>query len=190
MKVSPTSLGGILLLEPRVFRDERGHFLETWSRDRYAEHGLPREFVQDNVSRSRRGVLRGLHFQNPSAQGKLVSVLEGAVWDVAVDLRVDSPTFKQWVGVELSSDSLRQLWIPQGFAHGFVVLSDEAVFSYKCTAAFSPDHERSLRWDDPELSIEWPMDDPLLSPKDATAPLLRELPPEHLFHGSPGGNRG
>lgn len=181
MTVQETELDGVLIIKPRVFRDERGHFLETWNRERYAGHGLPAEFAQDNVSRSRRGVLRGLHFQNPSAQGKLVSVLHGAVFDVAVDLRVDSPTFRRWIGVELSMENARQLWIPEGFAHGFQVLSDDAIFSYKCTRVYSPDHERALRWDDPEIAIEWPIASPLLSTKDATAPLLRELERHCLF---------
>lgn len=181
MNVTPTRLPEVLLLEPRVFRDTRGFFLETWSRQRYVEAGLPAEFVQDNLSCSRRHVLRGLHFQNPTPQGKLVSVPQGVVWDVAVDLRADSPTFRQWVGVELSAENARQLYVPEGFAHGFVALSETALVAYKCTAAYSPAHERSLRWDDPALGIEWPVAQPLLSPKDAAAPCLRELPAEHLF---------
>jgi dTDP-4-dehydrorhamnose 3,5-epimerase len=181
MTVVETKLPGVLILEPRVFRDDRGRFAETWHRERYHQAGIRVDFVQDNVSISRHGVLRGLHFQNPTPQGKLVSVLQGEVWDVAVDLRKGSPTFRQWVGVELSGENLRQLWIPEGLAHGFVVTGEAAVFSYKCTALYAPGHERSLRWDDPELGIEWPLPDPVLSPKDAEAPVLRDTPAEHLF---------
>jgi dTDP-4-dehydrorhamnose 3,5-epimerase len=180
MRVIETRLPGVLILEPRVFRDERGHFAEMWQRERYREAGLDLNFVQDNVSVSHRGVLRGLHYQNPQPQGKLVSVLQGAVWDVAVDVRRGSPTFGQWVGVELSGENLRQLWIPEGFAHGFVVTGELAVFSYKCTAYYSPLHDRSLRWDDPRLGIEWPVHSPLLSPKDAQAPLLADTPEAYL----------
>jgi len=181
MNVIETRLPGVLILEPRSFRDDRGHFAETWQRERYREAGIEGDFVQDNLSFSRHGVLRGLHFQNPLPQGKLVSVLQGEVWDVAVDVRRDSPTFAQWVGVELSGSSLRQLWIPEGFAHGFVVTGDMALFSYKCTNPYSPEFERSLRWDDPYVGIDWPIPDPVLSEKDAQAPTLRELSGEVLF---------
>lgn len=181
MKVTETRLPGVLLLEPRVFRDERGFFLETWNRERYAEVGINQPFVQDNLSSSQRNVLRGLHFQNPSSQAKLVTTVWGAVFDVAVDLREDSPTFGEWVGVELTAENMRQLYIPEGFAHGFVVLSETALFSYKCTALYSPVHERSLRWNDPDVGIEWPIDVPILSEKDGRAPLLRDVPAEHLF---------
>lgn len=174
MKIVETALPGVLILEPRVFRDTRGFFLETWAQARYAEAGLPTTFVQDNWSRSTRGTLRGLHFQEPNAQGKLVQVMRGVVWDVAVDVRRGSPTFGQWVGVELDDVSARQLWVPPGFAHGFCVLSDEADFVYKCTAPYAPGSERSLRWNDPQLAIDWPIREPLLSPKDAVAPLLAE----------------
>jgi dTDP-4-dehydrorhamnose 3,5-epimerase len=172
MRVIETRLPGVLILEPRVFRDARGHFAETWQRERYREHGIPAEFVQDNMSFSQHGVLRGLHYQNPQPQGKLVSVLQGAVWDVAVDLRRGSNTFGRWVGVELTGESLRQLWIPEGFAHGFVVTGESALFSYKCTAPYAPEYEHSLRWNDPDLGITWPVDDPVVSAKDAAAPLL------------------
>jgi dTDP-4-dehydrorhamnose 3,5-epimerase len=175
MKVIETQLSGVLIIEPRVFGDERGYFMETWNGGRYAEHGIPDRFVQDNLSFSQRGVIRGLHFQNPSPQGKLVSVLDGAVFDVAVDLRRDSPTFGRWTGVELSSDNHRQLWVPVGFAHGFQVLSDTALLSYKCTNYYRPDAEQSLRWDDSNVGIRWPLPDPLLSSKDAEASTLREL---------------
>ena len=176
MKVVETRLKGVLLLEPRVFEDQRGYFFESWNEARYQEAGISADFVQDNVSFSRRGVLRGLHFQAPPhAQAKLVSVLQGAVFDVAVDIRTDSPTFGQWVSAELSSDNLRQLYIPEGFAHGFVVTSDAALFSYKCTDFYVPESERSLRWDDPEIAIQWPISTPLLSPKDAEALRLQDL---------------
>jgi dTDP-4-dehydrorhamnose 3,5-epimerase len=171
----------VLLLEPRVFQDERGLFFESWQSERYRALGIEGAFVQDNVSRSARGVLRGLHYQLPRAQGKLVTVLEGAVWDVAVDLRVGSSTFGEWVGMELTGGAPRQVWIPPGFAHGFQVLSETALFSYKCTEVYSPADERSLRWDDPEVGIEWPLPSPLLSEKDRHAPLLRDIPAEHLF---------
>lgn len=181
MKATELSLSGVLLFKPWVFHDERGFFAETWNRERYAAAGLDTDFVQDNVSLSKRGVLRGLHYQNPSAQGKLVSVLQGAVFDVAVDLRVDAPTFKKWVGVELSSENLHQLYVPEVFAHGFLVTSETAVVSYKCTAPYVPEHERSVRWDDPEIGIEWPIAPSRLSVKDGTAPWLRGVPREHLF---------
>lgn len=175
LKVTETKLQGVLVLEPRVFRDERGYFFESWNQVRYRELGIDADFVQDNLSFSGKGVLRGLHFQvPPCAQGKLVSVLQGTVFDVAVDLRTDSSTFGEWVGVELSSENMRQMYIPEGFAHGFVVLSDTALFSYKCTDFYAPEYERTLRWDDPELGIEWPISEPLLSPKDADAPVLAE----------------
>lgn len=178
MKVIETKLPGVLIVEPRVFTDERGYFLESWNEERYCTLGVERPFVQDNMSFSRRGVLRGLHYQDPSPQGKLVSVAQGAVFDVAVDLRIGSPTFGHWVGVELSSDNHRQLWIPEGFAHGFQVTSNTAVFSYKCTDYYQPEAERSLRWDDPEVGIQWPEEQPVLSDKDAQAPLLRSIPRE------------
>jgi dTDP-4-dehydrorhamnose 3,5-epimerase len=184
MTIVETQLPGVLIIEPRVFRDERGHFAETWRRERYHQAGIGADFVQDNVSYSRGGVLRGLHFQNPTPQGKLVTVLQGEVWDVAVDLRESSPTFRQWVGVGLSGENLRQLWIPEGFAHGFVVTGESAVFSYKCTRVYAPTHERSLRWDDPDIGIQWPVAEPVLSLKDAEAPLLRDTPSEHLFRSS------
>ena len=183
MKTLPTRLPGVLLLEPRVFGDARGYFLETWNDSAYRAAGIDAPFVQDNLSRSTRGVLRGLHFQNPEPQGKLVTVLDGSVFDVVVDLRVDSPTFAQWLGVTLSGEQPRQLWVPEGFAHGFQVLSDTALFAYKCTRAYAPDHERSLCWDDPDVGIAWPIPDPTLSDKDRRAPRLRETPTEHLFGG-------
>jgi len=178
VNVQPTELPGVLLLEPRLFHDERGHFLELWQEERYAAAGLPTRFVQDNVSRSRRGVLRGLHFQHPRSQGKLVSVLHGEVWDVAVDIRAGSPTFGRWVGYTLSAENGRQLWIPAGFAHGFVATSPEAVFAYKCTERYHAADEATVRWDDPELAIDWPVEAPIVSAKDAEGVLLRDLAPE------------
>jgi dTDP-4-dehydrorhamnose 3,5-epimerase len=175
VKVTETMLPGVLVIEPRVFSDDRGFFLETFASARYAEAGMP-PFVQDNFSRSKRGTLRGLHFQEPQAQGKLVQVLRGVVFDVAVDIRRGSPTFGRWFGLELSGDRPQQLWIPPGFAHGFCVTSDEADFHYKCTAPYAPAAERSIRWDDPTLKIDWPVAQPLLSPKDAVAPLLADAP--------------
>jgi dTDP-4-dehydrorhamnose 3,5-epimerase len=174
MKVTPTDLPEVLLIEPRVFSDARGAFLETWKAPAYEALGVPGPFVQDNLSHSVRGTLRGLHFQEPSAQGKLVQTVSGSVWDVAVDIRRGSPRYGRWVGYELDGESARQLWIPPGFAHGFLVLSDRATFLYKCTHVYAPQHERSLRWDDPALAIEWPLDGraPLLAPKDAVAPTL------------------
>jgi dTDP-4-dehydrorhamnose 3,5-epimerase len=184
VRVTKTKLDGVLVLEPRVFEDERGAFLEVWNAGRYAALGIDGPFVQDNVSVSNQGVLRGLHFQNPNPQGKLVSVLQGAVYDVAIDVRVESETFGEWVGVELSADNRRQMWIPEGFAHGFQALSDGTIFTYKCTRYYAPADERSLRWDDPALGIEWPLHELILSPKDAAAPTLSEAPEEHLFRSA------
>ena len=175
MNVIETKLPGVLILEPEVFGDERGFFMETWNQARYEEAGLPARVVQDNLSLSARGVLRGLHFQNPNAQGKLVSVLQGEVFDVAVDVRVGSPTFGEWVGVYLSADNKRQLYVPEGFAHGFTVTSDTALHSYKATDYYSPRTERGVLWNDPHVGIEWPVDDPVLSAKDQTALPLREI---------------
>ena len=180
MIVERLEIPDVLLLQPRVFTDARGRFLETWHDERYAAAGLPPAFVQDNVSVSPKGVLRGLHFQHPNAQGKLVTVLAGSVFDVAVDVRRGSTTFGRWVGCTLSGESGHQLWIPPGFAHGFLVTSDEAVFAYKCTARYSAADERSIRWDDDAIGIRWPAAAPILSDKDAAAPLLRDCPAHHL----------
>ncbi|HET7274391.1 MAG TPA: dTDP-4-dehydrorhamnose 3,5-epimerase [Longimicrobiaceae bacterium] len=182
MKVIPTRIPEVLLLELASFPDERGFFMETWNRERYEIPGMPDNFVQDNVSRSGRGVLRGLHFQSPNGQGKLVTALVGSVFDVAVDLRRDSSTFRSWVGVDLSADNHRQMYVPEGFAHGFVVTSDAALVSYKCTRSYSPEHERILRWSDPEVAVDWPVAEPILSLKDAAAPLLSEIDDGLLFH--------
>ncbi|MCS7337398.1 MAG: dTDP-4-dehydrorhamnose 3,5-epimerase [Verrucomicrobiae bacterium] len=181
MQVIKCELDGLLLIVPDAYADARGYFLETWHQRRYAAHGIDWQFVQDNLSFSRRGVLRGLHFQNPTPQGKLVSILHGEVFDVAVDIRRSSPTFKRWQGFILSAENKHQLFIPPGFAHGFVVLSETALCSYKCTDFYSQKNELTIRWNDPELGINWPVTNPILSTKDATAPLLCELPPDRLF---------
>jgi dTDP-4-dehydrorhamnose 3,5-epimerase len=180
MTIRETSLPGVLLIEPDVYGDDRGFFLETWNAARYAAHGLDAAFVQDNLSYSQYGVLRGLHFQNPDPQGKLVTVLEGAVYDVAVDIRAGSDTFGQWMGLELSAETKQQLYVPPGYAHGFVVTSEAALFHYKCTAPYNPDAEGVVRWDDPDLGIDWPVDDPTLSARDAAAPRLADLDPARL----------
>lgn len=175
MRVLTTAIPGLLIVEPRVSGDERGFFLETWNRDRYTEHGIGLPFVQDNLSFSRRGVLRGLHFQNPDPQGKLVTVLQGTVYDVAADIRQGSPTFGEWAGVELSEENRRQFYVPPGLAHGFCVTSRTALVSYKCTARYNPDAEHSLAWDDPDLAIDWPVGPPTLSDRDADAKTLAEF---------------
>ncbi|NDK38710.1 dTDP-4-dehydrorhamnose 3,5-epimerase [Pseudoxanthomonas gei] len=180
MKVIPTALPGCLLIEPQVFGDDRGLFFESFNHDKLAAFGLSPHFVQGNVSRSSRGVLRGLHYQWPKPQGKFVSVTEGEVWDVAVDIRRGSPTFGQWEGVVLSAENRRHFWIPEGFAHGFVALSETAVFSYLCTATYNSAADASVRWDDPALAIDWPITTPTLSSKDATAPLLADVPEHRL----------
>ncbi len=174
MKVTETPLPGVLLFEPQVFGDARGFFMETFQAHRYAEAGVRASFVQDNLSRSVKGTLRGLHLQEPRPQGKLVQALAGAVFDVAVDVRKGSPHFGKWYGVELSEANRRQLWIPPGFAHGFCVLSDSADFSYKCSELYAPESERSVLWNDPDLGIDWPVKEPLLSKKDAGAPRLKD----------------
>jgi dTDP-4-dehydrorhamnose 3,5-epimerase len=176
VNVVETSLPGVLIVEPDVFGDERGFFMETWNGRRYEKAGLPGRFVQDNLSYSARGVLRGLHFQNPWSQGKLVSVLRGEVFDVAVDIRVGSPTFGQWTGVTLSAENKRQFYVPPDFAHGFLVAGEEALFFYKCTEYYAPDSEGIVRWNDPDIGIEWPVDAPTLSERDSKAPPLREMP--------------
>jgi dTDP-4-dehydrorhamnose 3,5-epimerase len=175
MNVVATAIPEVVIIEPKIFGDPRGFFLETFQAERYAALGMRRPFVQDNISRSAKGVLRGLHLQNPNAQGKLVTALRGCVRDVAVDLRAGSPTFAQHVAVELSEENRRQLWIPRGFAHGFVVLSDTVDFFYKCDDYYSPDDELVIRWDDPAIGIPWGVDTPQLSARDAAAPLLTEV---------------
>ena len=185
MDVTPTPLPGVLVIEPEVHGDARGRFAELWLAERYAAAGIPGPFVQDNVATSARGVLRGLHFQHPMGQGKLVTVLAGEVYDVAVDIRRGSPNFGHWTGTTLSGDTLRQLWIPPGFAHGYCVTSERAVFGYKCTTPYAPAHERGVRWDDPGLGIPWPVPAPVVSAKDRAWPRLAEIPVERLpAHGA------
>ncbi len=181
MKIIHCGLDGLAIIEPQVFGDARGYFVETWNRRRYADAGMDFTFVQDNISLSRRGALRGMHFQNPHAQGKLVSVLQGEVFDVAVDLRQSSSTFGKWHGLSLSGENKRQFFIPPGFAHGFAVLSETAMFHYKCTEFYSPKDEVTLRWDDPEIGIEWPLSNPTLSAKDMNGLALKALPRDKLF---------
>ena len=171
MKIIETAIPDVLIIEPRVFADERGFFFESFNRRRWCEQtGLQTEFVQENHSRSTKNVLRGLHYQIRQAQGKLVRVIVGEVFDVAVDVRKSSPTFGRWVGITLSADNKRQFWVPEGFAHGFVVLSEVAEFLYLTTDYYAPEHERAIRWNDPKLAIDWPLTgDPILSPKDRDA---------------------
>ncbi|QSQ14757.1 dTDP-4-dehydrorhamnose 3,5-epimerase [Myxococcus landrumensis] len=176
MKVTPLEIPDLLLVEPKVFGDDRGFFMELFHAKRYADAGIPGPFIQDNYSRSSRGTLRGLHFQEPQGQGKLVQVLAGRVYDVAVDVRRGSPTFGKWAAVELSAENRRQLWIPPGFAHGFCVTSETADFHYKCTTMYAPETERCIAWNDPDLGIPWPVSEPLMSPKDLRAPRLKDAP--------------
>ena len=180
MNVRETKLKGVLVLEPDVFSDERGFFLETWNSARYENAGIQDSFVQDNVSFSKKGVLRGLHFQYPQSQGKLIQVLLGQVVDVAVDIRVGSPTFGQWISFVLSDSNRRQIYIPPGFAHGYCVTSETAVFSYKCTEFYNPENQSGIIWNDPDLNIGWPIKEPVLSPKDTDCPRLKDLPPDKL----------
>ncbi|MGI2258567.1 dTDP-4-dehydrorhamnose 3,5-epimerase [Shewanella sp. GXUN23E] len=178
MKVIDTAIPDVKIIEPTVFGDERGFFMETWQQQKFEElvTGRPTHFVQDNHSKSSKGILRGLHYQTEHTQGKLVRVVSGEVFDVAVDIRKDSATFGQWVGVYLSAENKRQLWIPEGFAHGFYVTSDEAEFVYKCTDYYHPQSEVSIRWDDATIGIEWPIDcQPKLSQKDAMALFFKEI---------------
>ena len=184
MKVTPTALPEVLVLEPRVFRDARGSLYESFQIERYASAGIQGPFVQENVSHSVRGTLRGLHFQEPRPQGKLVQVLRGRIYDVAVDVRVGSPRFGRWVAVELSDEVPTQLWIPQGFAHGFSVLSEVADVAYKCTALWAPDADRGIAWNDPQIGIAWPTREPLLSDKDQSAPRLADAPVLPRFPGA------
>ena len=175
MRFLPTRIPDVVVVEPTLLGDERGFFMETWHQGKFADAGLPATFVQDNHSGSRSGILRGLHYQAVRPQGKLVRVTAGTVFDVAVDLRQASPTFGRWVGEWLSSENRRQLWVPPGFAHGFLVRSDWAEVMYKCTELYAPEHDRAIAWDDPELAIAWPLEPgerPLLSAKDAAAPRL------------------
>lgn len=186
MKVIETKIPGVLIIEPKLFEDDRGSFWEAYQNKRYSENGISGPFVQDNLSFSKQGVLRGLHYQNPNAQGKLVYVLQGEVYDVAVDVRVGSPTFKHWVGCIISYENRRQLWVPDGFAHGFCVNSESALFFYKCTKPYSPDCEYTIRWDDPDINIQWPIESPEMSEKDKQGMLLSEISHQHLpvYHGN------
>lgn len=181
MNVIETSIPGVLLFEPRVFGDARGYFMETYQQQRYADAGLDVKLVQDNLSFSGKGVLRGLHCQNPYPQGKLVSVLQGEVFDVAVDIRHGSPTFGKWHGEYLSAENKRQLWVPPGFAHGFCVTSDTALFTYKCSEYYHPETELSIRWDDPDIGIEWPITAVELAEKDRQAALLKDIDIDRLL---------
>lgn len=180
MKIIETKLPGAFVIEPAVFGDARGFFFETWNAERFGQHGLPTNFVQSNVSSSSKDVLRGLHYQWPRPQGKLVSVLRGEVLDVAVDIRRGSPTFGQWEGMILSEENKRQFWIPEGFAHGFAVLSDSAVFSYLCTDVYVKEADAGVRWNDPAIGVDWQIDVPLLSDKDTHAPLLGDIAHDRL----------
>ncbi|MEG0951631.1 MAG: dTDP-4-dehydrorhamnose 3,5-epimerase [Niameybacter sp.] len=175
IKVIPTSIKDLCIIEPQVFGDARGYFMESYSEADFAEAGLTMKFVQDNESRSKRGVLRGLHFQTQHTQGKLVRVVEGEVYDVAVDLRADSPTFGKWEGVLLTAENKRQFYVPEGFAHGFLVVSEFATFQYKCTDYYAPEYDGGIRWNDPEVGVEWPLqgiEEVLLSEKDEKQPML------------------
>jgi dTDP-4-dehydrorhamnose 3,5-epimerase len=185
MKVTPTDLPDVLLIEPKVHGDHRGWFMESWQAARYREAGIADAFVQDNQSYSARGTLRGLHIQHPHGQGKLVQVIQGEVFDVAVDVRRGSPHFGHWAGAHLTAKNKHQLWVPKGFVHGFLVLSDTALFSYKCTDLYHPETEVSVRWDDPDIGIDWPLERllgeaPKLSDKDRDAPCLRDIPQAQL----------
>jgi dTDP-4-dehydrorhamnose 3,5-epimerase len=180
MKRIDTDLPGVCILEPRVFGDARGYFYESYNTATYAQLGIEARFVQSNVSRSARGVLRGLHYQWPHPQGKLVSVLEGEVYDVAVDIRRGSPNFGRWAAAVLSAENKRHFWIPEGFAHGFCVLSEFATFTYQCTALYDAAADAGVRWNDGEIGIDWPVSEPQLSDKDRKAPFLSEIAPERL----------
>jgi dTDP-4-dehydrorhamnose 3,5-epimerase len=174
LNFTETPLPGVILIEPKLLSDDRGFFMETFHAETFARAGLPASFVQDNHSRSRRGVLRGLHYQEPHAQGKLVRCTRGTLFDVAVDVRRSSPTFAKWYGVELSESNRLMLWIPPGFAHGFCALTDDADLVYKCTSLYRSEYDHVIIWNDPDIGIEWPLGDPILSPKDAAAPRLRD----------------
>ncbi len=178
MNIVETAIPGPLIIEPRAFGDERGFFMETWNEGAFAAAGLDMKWVQDNHSHSQKGVLRGLHFQNPGPQGKLVRVTRGAVFDVAVDLRRSSDHFGKWIGVELTAENKRMFWVPEGFAHGFLTLADDTDFLYKCTAPYAPASEHTLAWDDPAVGIEWPSTgvDPIISGKDAVGLALADVP--------------
>lgn len=187
MKVIKTDLDGCLVFEPGVFGDDRGWFFESFNADKLKQQGLHLDFRQGNVSSSIRGTLRGLHYQWPRPQGKFVSVVEGEVWDVAVDIRKGSPQFGKWTAVLLSAENKRHFWIPEGFAHGFVAMSDRAVFTYLCTDTYQPEFDANVAWNDEDLAIDWPIQQVLLSPKDEKAPRLRDIPEDRLplYGGTP-----
>ncbi len=180
MRVLETGLDGVLIIEPLVHGDDRGFFQESWKASSYGRHGLPASFQQANLSRSVKGVLRGLHYQYRQPQGKLVSVMDGRIFDVAVDIRSGSPSFGQWAGVELSAENHRQLYIPAGFAHGFLVLSATALFHYHCTTEYKPEYDASIAWNDPDIAVKWPREPDTVSGKDRVAPLLNDVPKGHL----------
>lgn len=180
MKVMQTGLAGLVIIEPRVHGDPRGYFKEFWKQSSFSSQGIPDCFVQSNISRSAAGVLRGLHYQYPHPQAKLITVLEGSVFDVAVDIRTDSPTYRQWAGVELSADNHRQFYVPEGFAHGFCVLSGFALMNYLCSTEFDPAFDAAIAWNDPDIAIEWPVQAASLSDRDAAAPRLRDIAIEDL----------
>jgi dTDP-4-dehydrorhamnose 3,5-epimerase len=180
LQIENTGLSGVLLIEPRVFTDDRGFFMETHHYQKYADRGLDVTFVQDNHSHSRQGTLRGLHYQLKQAQGKLIYVVKGEIFDVAVDIREGSPTFGKWLGARLSEENRKQIYVPEGFAHGFCVLSEQADVIYKCTDFYSPDDEYGINWADTEIGIEWPVKDPVLSDKDIKNPMLKDMPKELL----------
>lgn len=180
IKVSATSLKDVLIIEPRLFKDSRGMFLETYHQKKYAEAGIDRSFVQDNLSFSVKGTLRGMHYQLKKPQAKLVQAIEGSIFDVVVDIRRGSPTFAQWVGIELTDGNCRQLYVPEGFAHGFCVMSDTAYVAYKCTDYYSPGDEGGILFSDPGIGIKWPVADPLLSDKDSCYPCLADVPEDRL----------
>ncbi len=175
MRFTPTALPEVILVEPDVYKDGRGRFVETWHERKYREGGIPAAFVQDNESSSVKGTLRGLHSQRTRPQGKLVRVLAGEIYDIAVDIRRGSPTFLKWVALTLTAESAQQVWVPPGFAHGFLVLSERADVAYKCTDFYVPEDELRIRWDDPRIGIPWPIREPLLAPKDAAAPLVADV---------------
>lgn len=176
MEIIKTSIEGLLIIKPDVFKDERGYFFESYNKERFLKHGLDMTFVQDNESKSGKGVLRGLHFQKPPyAQGKLVRVVKGSVLDVAVDIRKGSPTYGKWEATVLSEENKEMFWIPEGFAHGFVTLEENTVFTYKCTNVYNKESEGSLRWNDPDINIDWNIDNPILSEKDKISPLFKEF---------------
>ena len=181
MEIITTEFPGLIFIKPKIFGDSRGYFYESWNRERYENAGITENFVQDNVSFSSKGVLRGLHYQKPYTQGKLVSVLLGEVWDVVVDLRRSSPTFGKWQGFTLTGEGKEQLYVPRGFAHGFCVLSETALFQYKCTDKYSPESEHGIMWNDPTLAIPWPVHEPLISDKDTKHPRFKDLSGELLF---------